>query len=933
MRLGTSRVRIGGVSGFAIVSALLIGIAGCPAGMPADVANGNESGTPGTSDTDGGAGGSPGADGAGDSSGGGGAPAGGDAGAPTGGGGSSGGVGGGSTGNTDQSKRFSCVGCHGPALAEAIPIVGADEVDRHYAPGERASDAICLTCHDQSTHQSGVVRVHPPTDAGNVVAITGDPRREPEQATKLDAICTACHASDTHAVHPGGGATASCATCHNIHQPRGQNLALIAERIRNQSLGQDRDVVFQARSGAGSFSDGQGANDGICQACHTQTRFHRYDGSGAAHNAGADCTTCHPHADGFLPSAESASCVACHSQTQGPRAIIVQADGTGGHTLGGAALTDADCVKCHDQSTHQSGVVRLWSNPKSPTTSFARSGAANQLDAFCGGCHDAADDPVTHDTGTASDPACVDCHAVHDPAGLNLSLIRSSIRNAALGSDRTVVFRARSGAHSFSDGDSVNDGVCQVCHTQTDFHRYDGGGFTHNEGDDCTACHAHASGFAADASVGCTGCHNQALGSRRAVMGEFGYASHHAGPNVTDADCVVCHEMSQHRQGSVVLRNADDPDNASGNVTLSGDPLGSASEAAKLAPFCLACHDQNAAGGSAPFSDGVTPAAIDAGLWANSTHQQPQMSCFGDGENSGCHSSGHGSVKRALLGPFQGGQTPVAGDALREEEGLCYGCHDADGPAASNVMAEFALATHHDVSSADQSNGARVECVNCHNPHTVSPARKLVNPDDGTPWGGAGEQFCLTCHDGAPPAGVAFPATSSGTGYDKSAFIGTPHYAHLGDACRACHSPHGGAYRALLSAEYVVASQNQYTFGDGDYAACWACHSEVAIMQSNNAFGSRHDKHVRDERTPCILCHDAHAPRDAGEAGLVDFTFGIDQGFGLQMIDGRDASSAFTINGAQTQGTCYLRCHGERHDPENYTRQPLDCTQCHDPHP
>jgi predicted CxxxxCH...CXXCH cytochrome family protein len=81
-------------------------------------------------------------------------------------------------------------------------------------------------------------------------------------------------------------------------------------------------------------------------------------------------------------------------------------------------------------------------------------------------------------------------------------LVRSSING------RPVVFRGpatfASGDGLGADGaDSTPDGVCQVCHTQTQYWRNDGSRADHNNGQDCTTCHEHASGFNAN----CNSCH------------------------------------------------------------------------------------------------------------------------------------------------------------------------------------------------------------------------------------------------------------------------------------------------------------------------------------------------------------------------------------------------------------------------------------------
>ncbi|NIQ59679.1 MAG: hypothetical protein GWN85_41345, partial [Gemmatimonadetes bacterium] len=114
-----------------------------------------------------------------------------------------------------------------------------------------------------------------------------------------------------------------------------------------------------------------------------------------------------------------------------------------------------------------------------------------------------------------------------------------------------------------------------------------------------------------------------------------------------------------------------------------------------------------------------------------------------------------------------------------EEEGFCTNCHDADGPAATDIAADFAftinwvdqavgeqdlttLNDRHDVQYAASSvSGAKVECADCHNPHVATAAQPWTSDPDpaNTPTlAGQGftpySEFCLDCHDGTLPAGV-----------------------------------------------------------------------------------------------------------------------------------------------------------------------------------
>jgi hypothetical protein len=50
----------------------------------------------------------------------------------------------------------------------------------------------------------------------------------------------------------------------------------------------------------GSFASASHPGTGVCEVCHTTTRYYRSDGTGEPHFA-LPCYTCHPHPRGFAP--------------------------------------------------------------------------------------------------------------------------------------------------------------------------------------------------------------------------------------------------------------------------------------------------------------------------------------------------------------------------------------------------------------------------------------------------------------------------------------------------------------------------------------------------------------------------------------------------------------------------------------------------------
>jgi hypothetical protein len=572
----------------------------------------------------------------------------------------------------------------------------------------------------------------------------------------------------------------------------------------------------------------------------------------------------------------------------------------------GAQTPKHNCSFCHD--LHGGSFAAL--------TGFATS------QAVCESCHGEAGPaevlrdgilvPVPknvaiHNGGKHTTPtSCWNCHDHEGEASGNLSMIPRSRTGAANSTTRTVLFTALTGTNSFADGDATYDGVCEVCHTITDFHQFDGGMPAHNSAANCTTCHKHDGGFQG-AGGGCTGCHNQTQGARRAILGEFGRTSHHvdwqtagylAADSIPDSDCETCHDQSQHQQGSVRLWNVDDPGNTAASIVLTADPYTNTTEAAKLEPFCLNCHDANgAAGDTIPFSDGIPRPKIDATAWPAASHSTTASipaGCYGNGA-SGCHATGHGSQKADLLGPPS---TAATAPALAEEqEGFCFNCHDSGGPAATDIATLFGatvlwvpapvgdagnlnLNDRHDVQHAAQTqSGAKIECSDCHDPHSATAAQPWKtdpDPNDGrVPGTGqvmAGvtklSEFCLDCHDGSYPSTVVGPTTALTnvrTTHTTDAMGAGPSNASLkagygwasGDTmdCASCHDPHVSTN--LFHAVPTVLSKDGTTPVPSDGGAYSLTDNSVKSPPVNGYdwCNTCHTNSMGDKKDNCFACH------------------------------------------------------------------------------
>lgn len=158
------------------------------------------------------------------------------------------------------------------------------------------------------------------------------------------------------------------------------------------------------------------------------------------------------------------------------------------------------------------------------------------------------------------------------------------------------------------------------------------------------------------------------------------YSSYDVGNSVTNADCLVCHDTSQHPGGAVRLKDAD-----TGAIYVY-DPANPAT----AETFCLSCHDTNGANGTmAPFSDGkslgVNPYAASKTIktsWEKTYgHKQQGLTCLGNGNPAtGCHSNGHGSefvgmLSRNMTLPRLSSQYFSPADEVAYD--ICFNCHDS----------------------------------------------------------------------------------------------------------------------------------------------------------------------------------------------------------------------------------------------------------------
>jgi predicted CXXCH cytochrome family protein len=246
---------------------------------------------------------------------------------------------------------------------------------------------------------------------------------------------------------------------HHLPQHGTTNADLVLEAIKTPT-GEAHTIVFHSDAGLadGSFASASAPGTGVCEVCHDSTTFYRADGTGLPHFTG-NCLSCHTHAHGFEAEITPQSCPACHSAEADRFALPSQ------HSA------RFQCVDCHAEVS-------------------PRAGPGHRSIPACTTCHD----QKTHSPNGTGFP----CTTCHDPHGTtNANLVLEAITSTADGLAHPIVFDNIDGLAdgSFASASAPGTGICEICHTTTQFYRADGTGAPHFTVS-CLPCHRHSDGFA-----------------------------------------------------------------------------------------------------------------------------------------------------------------------------------------------------------------------------------------------------------------------------------------------------------------------------------------------------------------------------------------------------------------------------------------------------
>lgn len=244
----------------------------------------------------------------------------------------------------------------------------------------------------------------------------------------------------------------------------------------------------------------------------------------------------------------------------------------------------------------------------------------------------------------------------------------------------------------------------------------------------------------------------------------------------------------------------------------------------------------------------------------------------------------------------------------------CFNCHShASGGSLTSpdiyalMTANDDLDAHHDVLARDQSQSlsGRMACQNCHNSHSATSARPLIDPYDPAPWNAYPQtsrfavtdhwqnSFCFECHDNSLP-----------TAADTNPWVDPPVWSDPAN--------NGNATSDFDNITSRWGSQNhgkRTTSGE----IVWP--EVVAALGAN----------------PELLCLDCHEPH--GTLGVRNLRSDIFTEHGLLIVERGDIISGAT--GYDSRFWC-LGCHvpptNHTSGSKNFSTFPRDCSNggsCH----
>jgi len=356
--------------------------------------------------------------------------------------------------------------------------------------------------------------------------------------------------------------------------------------------------------------------------------------------------------------------------------------------------------------------------------------------------------------------------------------------------------------------------------------------------------------------------------------------------------------------------------------------------------------------------------------WSDSTHANSTATWTGSGTNPWPPDSPYSTVAdHACLNCHVVHSAPRPQRLLRNavEQDVCLDCHSGS-VTSKNIETEFSkfsahpiLATNwvHEPGESPNFMSRHVTCTDCHNQHAVNSDSATPPLISGRLRGVSGidisgaavseaineYEVCFKCHglqDQATPLGIVrqdnnrnvrLEITDSNSSHHPVTAIGKnttmggfePGYSTTSIIyCTDCHNndqwtvtgsnprgPHGSIYEPILEREYQMNDPTPESFQT--YRLCYKCHRRDYIIDDEPEI-FEHKKHVDNGDVPCAACHDPHGSRD--NLHLINFML-VDPSGRTVVSPSSSGRLEYNTNG-NGAGECYLRCHGENHNPLSY---------------
>jgi len=498
-------------------------------------------------------------------------------------------------------------------------------------------------------------------------------------------------------------------------------------------------------------------------------------------------------------------------------------------------------------------------------------------------------------------------------------LVKSSIDTDGDGAAETLVrFFNNSGANSFAD-DTIapHDGICQVCHTQTDHFRADGTvnmnpgvNMDHAAGSNCADCHTHKSGFSLNGGSSCASCHPD--WGAHPTHTEAAY-----GPQLA---CYVCHDTAnyplladgQDLANTTVCDTCHSAGGSYNGVDSSGDSIGARDNwvagiydggmdiQAGKERWCVGCHDD-------------VPSVIQ-GVSA------PNVA--GDNVDYGYYQTGHGK---------HGNELAIG----------CLACHDAsmihtDGEARTYTAA-----------ADNYQTGYRLKNINGQAPLDI-PRPQSTSADQF--------RLCLSCHDSDPFLNMSSTSTNFRKDVNDdcvtppSANLINKHWFHLDSAgsfnnawdsdwdgtigdsypsCPTCHNVHGSQTKAgatnapamIRTGELIgrASALNLQYFENPCNDQTLSTTNETADSRGGALTGGG-DRYISGNGV-CNMCHTVYSPYWRSPVGVsgCENCHGHDEGYEYET-----GKYSLGKGSSQTHST-----HTEN-DSDDLFGPHIDCVDCHD---